>query len=108
MVYSPITDAYEILYTEMSFSILEFAGFVDASGSLGRPVPSGHIVVPGRVWREGDSIRWRMGKTARSLEVSKTMLNQFVRLTDSESIMRFAKRWGVLALSDDDTVPRPG
>jgi hypothetical protein len=108
MICSPIIDINEILYIEMSFSILEFAGFVDANGRLGRPVPSGHIVVPGRVWREGDSIRWRMGKTARSLEASKSMLNQFVRLTDSESILRFAKRWGVLALSDDDTVPRPG
>jgi hypothetical protein len=35
------------------------------------------------------------------------MINQFVRLTDSESILRFAKRWGVLALSGD-TVLRPG
>jgi hypothetical protein len=35
------------------------------------------------------------------------MLNQFVRLTDSESILRFAKRWGVLALAGD-TLLRPG
>jgi hypothetical protein len=91
----------------MSYCSLEFAGFVDANGHLGRPVPSGHIVVPGRVWREGDAIRWRLGKTARLQEVSRSMLNQFVRLTDSESILRFAKSWGVLCLLDD-TVPRPG
>jgi len=35
------------------------------------------------------------------------MLNQFVHLTDSESILRFAKSWGVLALSDD-VLQRPG
>jgi hypothetical protein len=91
----------------MSFRSLEFAGFVDADGKIGRPVPSGHIVVPGRVWPEGDSIRWRMGKNARLREVSKSMLNQFVRLTDSESVLGFAKSWGVLAISDDTSL-RPG
>ena len=91
----------------MSSRSLEYAGFVDANGNLGRPVPSGQIIVPGKVWREGDAIRWRMGKNPRLQEVSRSMLNQFVRLTDSESILRFAKSWGVLALSDD-TVQRPG
>jgi hypothetical protein len=91
----------------MSSLNLELAGLVDANGDIGRPVPSGHIVVPGKVWQEGDAIRWRMGKTPRFREVSRNMLNQFVRLTDSESILQFAKSWGVMALSDD-TVPRPG
>ena len=91
----------------MSSINLELAGFVDANGNLGRPVPSGHIIVPEKVWRESDAIRWRVGQTPRFREVSRSMLNQFVRLTDSESILRFAKIWGVLALSDD-TVPRPG
>jgi hypothetical protein len=91
----------------MSLENLQLAGFVDANGNLGRLVPSGQIIVPGTVWREGDPIRWRMGKTARLQQVSKSMLNQFVRLTDSESILRFAKSWGVLALSDD-ILKRPG
>jgi len=80
---------------------LELAGFVDADGHLGRKVPSGQIIVPGDVTLEGGAIRWRIGKTARLREVSKSMLNQFVRLTDAQSILRFAKSWGVLALSDD-------
>jgi len=91
----------------MSTIDLELAGFVDPNGKLGRPVPSGQIIVPGKVWLDGDAIRWRMGTTARLQEVSRSMLNQFVRLTDSESILRFAKMWGVLALSDD-ILKRPG
>jgi hypothetical protein len=92
---------------EMSLRSLELAGFVDANGNLGRPVPSSQIIVPGKVWRNGDAIRWRMGKTVRLQEVSKSMLNQFVRLTDSESILQFAKKWGVLALSGNKVL-RPG
>ncbi len=76
----------------MSSTNLQLAGFVDANGNLGRLVPSGQIIVPGKVWRQ---------------EVSRSMLKQFVRLTDSESILRFAKSWGVLAVSDD-AVLRPG
>ena len=97
----------DIICIEMSSKNLQLAGFVDAYGNLGRLVPSGQIIVPGKVWLEGGAIRWRMGKTARLQEVSRSMINQFVRLTDSESILRFAKRWGVLALSGD-TVLRPG
>ena len=38
----------------MSLIDLEQAGFVDADGNLGRPVPSGQVIVPGEVLREGD------------------------------------------------------
>ena len=91
----------------MNSTSVQLAGFVDANGNLGRLVPSGQIVVPEKVWQEGDTIRWRMGKTARLQEVSRGMLNQFVRLTDAKSILQFAKTWGVLAFSSD-TLLRPG
>src|ERR1700689_4340664 len=91
----------------MSDIDLQLAGFAHPDGTLGRPVPSGKIIVPGEVWQDGDAIRWRKGETDRLQEVSRSMLNQFVRLTDSESILRFAKKWGVLALSDD-LLQRPG
>jgi hypothetical protein len=84
----------------MSSKPLEFAGYVDDQGSLGRPVPLAHIVVPEEVWRDGDAIRWRRG-TPRLQEVSRNMLNQFVRLRDEESVLRFATRWGVLALKTE-------
>lgn len=91
----------------MSFASLEFGGFVDHNGKLGRLVPSGQIVVPEKVWIEGDDIRWRMGNNARLQTVSKQMLNQFVRLTDANSILHFAMSWGVLALSGG-RVRQPG
>src|ERR1017187_1430291 len=96
-----------IIYIDMSTTDFQLAGFGDVNGHLGRPVPSGQILVPGEVRRDGDTIRWRLGKTPRFQTVSASMLNQFVRLTDADSILRFAKSWGVLALSDD-IVQRPG
>lgn len=75
------------------------AGFLDPNGKLGRPIPTGQILVPTKVWREGDKIRWR-GNTVRYREASPNMLTQFVRLSDAESVLCFAKEWGPLALSD--------
>jgi len=90
----------------MAIAELELAGFVDAGGNLGRWVPTGQILVPGKIWLKDDAIRWD-SKTARYQEISPSMLNEFIRLTDAESILRFAKRWGVLALSGG-VCPRPG
>ena len=58
----------------------DFANFSDDHGNLGRPVPSGQIFVPGKVWRVGDTIRWRMDHNTKLKEVSRSMLNQFVSL----------------------------
>lgn len=86
---------------------LELAGLVDDDGSLGRPVPSGKIIVPENVWLEGDAIRWEMGSGARLKTVSRNMLDEFVRLSNANSVLRFAKNWGVLALSGENVL-RPG
>jgi hypothetical protein len=91
----------------MSEETFDLAGFSDDNGDLGRAVPSGQILVPGEVRLNGDSIRWRLGKNARFQEVSATMLSQFIELDNPESILRFAKTWGVLALSGDKVL-RPG
>src|SRR2546425_3285846 len=80
---------------------LDLQPFVDVNGRLGRPVPAGQIVIPQKVWLHDSSIRWRMGKRPQMREVSRTMLNRFVRLTDAKSILSFAKEWGVLAISRD-------
>lgn len=77
----------------------DFVGFQDKNGDLGRPVPAGQIAVPQRIWLEDDCIRWKMGTNPGVREVSRSMLNQFIRLTDAHSVLRFAKNWGVLALS---------
>jgi hypothetical protein len=87
-----------MLYVEMSKE-LDLAGFSDANGLMGRPVPNGRIIVPEKVWLKGDCIHWRWGKYPQRREVSRSMLNQFIRLKDANAILHFARKWGVLALS---------
>jgi hypothetical protein len=78
----------------------DLAGFPDENGNLGRPVPAGQIIVPQKIWLKDNCIHWKMG-SARIQEVSRSMLNQFIRLRDADSVLRFASEWGVLALSDN-------
>jgi hypothetical protein len=87
---------------------LQMAGYTDANGDLGRPVPSGHILVPGQIWLEGDAIRWKLAGHAKSRQPSRAMLTEFVALhqANPEMILRFARDWGVLMLTGGKT-PRP-
>ena len=56
--------------------------------------------MPGKIELEGDAIRWKLAGAARWQEVSRSTLNEFVKLweSDSAAILRFAKKWGVLAM----------
>ena len=79
----------------------QLAGYADANGDLGKPVPSGLIIVPGQVWREGDAIHWKLEGHAKLREPSPAMLTEFVALHQADStdaILRFAQQWGVLVL----------
>ena len=84
----------------MSTADWDLGGLTDINGNLGKPVPSGQVLVPGKIELEGDAIRWELGGPARLQEVSRSTLNEFVKLwqSDSAAILRFAKRWGVLAI----------
>lgn len=77
---------------------MDLAGFPDEDGQLGRPVPEGKIFVPQEIWTKNECIHWRMGRP-RAREVSRSMLNQFVRVKDADAALSFARQWGVLALS---------
>jgi hypothetical protein len=93
----------------MSHEKLQLAGFTDANGELGRPVPSGHVLVPGQIWLEGDSIRWKLAGHAKARQPSRAMLTDFVALhqaTSPETILRFARDWGVLMMTGGKA-PRP-
>ena len=72
----------------------------DENGALGKPVPSGQVTVPGRLELDNDCIRWELWGPARCVEISRTTLNEFVKLwsEDSSAALRFAKKWGVLLL----------
>jgi len=88
---------------------LQMGGYTDSTGDLGRPVPSGHILVPGQIWRDGDAIRWKLAGHAKSRQPSRAMLTEFVALHQANSpemILRFAREWGVLMLTGGKT-PRP-
>lgn len=98
----------------MSQEDWELAELTDEDGGLGRPVPSGKIFIPGRVELKGDSIEWGVASSAlvpdsgpaRTREVSRVLLNQFVGLWNKSprEILRFAKEWGVLVLKGDKEV----
>jgi hypothetical protein len=87
----------------MSKQGLELGGMIDANGNLGKPVPSGHVLVPGRIELKGDSIQWEIAGPARPQEISPSTLNEFVKLWSGTSteILRFARRWGVLAIQGE-------
>jgi hypothetical protein len=93
----------------MAHKKLQLAGFTDANGDLGRPVPSGHVLVPGQIWIEGASIRWKLAGHLKARQPSREMLTDFVALhqaTSPETILRFAREWGVLMMTGGKA-PRP-
>src|ERR1019366_7449547 len=102
-------EQYIRVCLEMINEKLQLAGYTDANGNLGRPVPSGQILVPGQVRVEGDAIHWELAGHAKFREPSRSMLNEFIGLHQADSpevILRFARQWGVLALTGGKA-PRP-
>ena len=100
------------IYIEMSKEQWDLGGLTDKEGNLGRLVPSGHVIVPGKIDLVGDNLRWEWTSTTRSVEISRSTLNDFVRLwrEDSAAILKFARRWGVLAIQvmrKNDPLYRP-
>jgi hypothetical protein len=79
----------------------ELAGYSDLQGRLGKRIPPSHIIVPGSIWPDGDFLRWELcpdrNQAPQSLNPSKTLLNEFVRLHAApEKILGFAQKNGVL------------
>jgi hypothetical protein len=79
----------------------ELAGYSDLQGRLGKQIPPSHIIVPGRIWLDRDFLRWELSPDRshepKSLNPSKTLLNDFVRLhAVPEKILEFAQKNGVL------------
>jgi hypothetical protein len=84
----------------MSDKEFELAGLTDDEGNLGRPVPHGHVFVPGTIELDGDTLRWEYTRNSKFVEISPSTLNEFVRLwsEDPPGILKFARKWGVLAM----------
>jgi len=85
----------------MSDKELELAGLTDDEGNLGRPVPHGHVLVPGTIELDGETLRWEYNRNYKTVEISASTLNEFVRLwrDDPTAILKFARKWGVLAMA---------
>lgn len=47
----------------------DLGGLTDINGNLGKPVPSGHVLVPGTIELVGEAIRWELGGPARCWNV---------------------------------------
>jgi hypothetical protein len=93
----------------MSDKELELGGLTDEEGNLGRPVPHGHVFVPGTIELDGNALCWEHTPNSKSVEIAPSTLNEFVRLWSEEppGILKFARKWGVLAierLRDEDPV----
>ena len=63
---------------------LDSRGYHDSQGKLGKPIPPGRISVPGRIWIDGDFLRWHLSPSAsfppRDYAPPKSLLNDFARL----------------------------
>ena len=60
------------------------------------------MLVPGQIWIEGASIRWKLAGHSKARQPSRAMLTDFVALhqaTSPETILRFAREWGVLMMT---------
>lgn len=96
----------------MSTRDWELGGLTDINGHLGKPVPSGKVLVPGKIELADNALHWELAGPARFQEISRSTLNEFVKLWDQESlaILKFAKKWGVLAMrttGKDSVLYRP-
>lgn len=73
----------------------ELAGFTRETGIVGRPLKSGLLHVPAEIRLNGERLVWA-SSSHTEVAVSDLMFDQFLNLSDadSDSIFRYAKRWG--------------
>jgi hypothetical protein len=79
-----------------------------STGKLQRPIDAGLLLVPRSVWLDGESLHWEItgslsgGTGARLVRPSPGLLSEFLRLesAEAEEVLRYARRWGVLALCE--------
>jgi transposase-like protein len=79
----------------------DLAGLTDRSGSLGRPVAAGEILVPRDVRLDGDFVTWANPlRSGHYVKPSRAVLDRFLRLRDAppEATLKFVREWGPLQL----------
>ena len=74
---------------------------VGGEGNLGRPAITAKIWCPGKVWLEGDLLRWQRSAW-KQLVPRREMLGHFLRLENCskspDRVLAFVRKWGVLGV----------
>jgi hypothetical protein len=85
----------------------DLAGFTDDESRLGKPVPTGDLLVPNTIALDSEkrSLLWVPKDGLRRVQPTRRTLNDFVRLWDAPpaAILRYARAWGVLHVDDQGT-----
>ena len=86
----------------------ELAGITIQGGNLGRPISTEPLLVPARLILEDEWLLYVHGPGSRKVRPDAPMLNEFVQLgqADSDAILAFAKRWGVLRVCEEHLLPQ--
>src|SRR5690242_7617216 len=80
---------------------LELAGMTDTSGSAGKALPPGYLIVPGSIEPTVEGLKWRYSDqdhTPSTIRAPKNTLDKFLKLTQANpaAIVKFARAHGVL------------
>ena len=81
---------------------LDEAEFRQLNGDIGRQVPTGFILVPGKIELDGDTLVWELPGPAKHVRPDHGMLEGFMRLASAppNKFLSYVHKWGVLALDD--------
>lgn len=90
----------------------DLAGYSDLEGRLGKPIPPGHVLIPGKIWLdEHEFLNWHLGPDVRfpprTCTPSPKLLNDFAKLWQAPGrILPFAQKYGVLWRDTHDVEAR--
>src|ERR1700693_3822057 len=82
----------------------DLAGYTDLNGAISKPIPPGHLLIPGGITLTDGALIWDYAPSAKQEPIDrpapKTLLNQFVKLWNApkDRILRFARQNGILWL----------
>ena len=70
---------------------------------LGCPVSTGEILIPGQVWLDQDTLRWKLAGQSKQKVPGPAMLTEFASLyaRSNHAILAFARTWGVLRMGGE-------
>lgn len=85
----------------------ELAGYTDSSGTISKPIPPGHLIIPGVITLTDGALIWDYAPSAERRHTTrpapKTLLNQFVKLwkAPEDRILQFARQNCILWLDQN-------